>query len=188
MAEEGGLAFGSFRFDARTGQLWRDDGEVKLTPRAAAVLHTLAKRPQELVTKQDLFDGVWGGMATSDDALTSAIQELRGALGDNARRPRIIETRHRRGYRLMVPATPIVDRLGAGPHARKPSALVGRASELDVLSNRLAQALSDQRQIVFITGEPGIGKSALAEAFAEQLAVDRKVRIAQGQCLDHHGV
>ena len=112
MAADRQFAFGPFRFDARTGQLWRDGSEVKLTPRAAAVLHLLAERAQELVTKQELFDRVWGGMAVGDDALTSCIQELRGALGDDARSPHYIETRHRRGYRLMVPATPVVDRSG----------------------------------------------------------------------------
>jgi DNA-binding winged helix-turn-helix (wHTH) protein len=51
MAADGQVAFGSFRFDARTGQLWRNDHEVKLTPRAAAVLHALAERAQQVVTK-----------------------------------------------------------------------------------------------------------------------------------------
>jgi Transcriptional regulatory protein, C terminal len=69
MAADRRFAFGSFRFDARTGQLWRDGSEVKLTPRAAAVLHMLAERAQELVTKQELSDRVWGGIAVSDDAL-----------------------------------------------------------------------------------------------------------------------
>jgi DNA-binding winged helix-turn-helix (wHTH) protein len=113
MAADEQFAFDLFRFDARTGQLWRDDREVKLTPRAASVLYVLAGRAQQLVTKHELFDLVWGGLAVSDDALTSCIQELRGALGDDARRPRIIETRHRRGYRLMVP-------LGGSPTAAAP--------------------------------------------------------------------
>src|SRR5215470_137279 len=81
MATDRHFAFGLFRFDTRTGQLWRDGGEVKLTPRAAAVLHVLAERAQELVTKQELFDRVWGGKAVGDDALTSCIQELRDAFG-----------------------------------------------------------------------------------------------------------
>src|ERR1700730_14944314 len=105
MAEDRQIAFDLFRFDPRTGQLWRDGGEVKLTPRAAAVLQLLRQRALELVTTQDVPEHVWGGMAVGDDALASCIQELRGALGDDARRPHYIETRHRRGYRLMVPAT-----------------------------------------------------------------------------------
>ena len=51
MADDRQIAFGLFRFDPRTGQLWRDGSEVKLTPRAAAVLQQLAERAQELVTK-----------------------------------------------------------------------------------------------------------------------------------------
>src|SRR5215468_11841449 len=131
MAADRQFAFGLFRFDTRTGQLWRDGTEVKLTPRAGAVLHVLAERAQELVTKQELFDRVWGGMAVGDDALTSCIQELRGALGDDSKHPCYIETRHRRGYRLMVSATSMVDRpLAVAP---KSPALVGRAAELHEL-------------------------------------------------------
>src|SRR5262249_62239112 len=46
MAANQQFAFGSFRFDARTGQLWRGRVELKLTPRTAAVLHALAERAQ----------------------------------------------------------------------------------------------------------------------------------------------
>jgi DNA-binding winged helix-turn-helix (wHTH) protein/predicted ATPase len=186
------FAFGLFRFDARTGQLWRDDSEVRLSPRAAAVLHVLAERSPELVTKLELFDRVWGGMAVSDDALTSCIQELRGALGDDARRPHTIETRHRRGYRLMALVTPIADRSSPaaplGLVTSEQSRLVGRVAELQELTRAFEYARSARRQVVFVTGEPGIGKSSLADAYLEQLRTERVVRIAHGQCLDHHGV
>jgi DNA-binding winged helix-turn-helix (wHTH) protein/predicted ATPase len=191
MAADRQFAFGLFRFESRTGRLWRDGNEVKLTPRAAAVLHILAERSQELVTKQELFERVWGGMAVGDDALTSCIQELRGALGDDARRPHTIETRHRRGYRLMVQATPVADRSGTErPQAftPQPSRLVGRDAELEELARDFDHARSGRRQIVFATGEPGIGKSSLAETFLEQLKAAHAVRIAHGQCLSHHGV
>jgi DNA-binding winged helix-turn-helix (wHTH) protein/predicted ATPase len=194
MTADGQFAFGGFRFDARTGELWRNRMEAKLTPRAAAVLAMLAGRAQTLVTKQELFDQVWSGFAVGDDALTSCIQELRQALGDDARHPRYIETRHRRGYRLMLPVTPVTPvsdaaRLAAVPlaHSSLPSRLVGRLAEMAELEKRFGLALSGQRQIVFVTGEPGIGKSALVDAFTDRL--DRSaVKIAQGQCLDHHGV
>ena len=58
---------------------------------------------------------------------------------------------------------------------------------MEDLERRFGLALSGQRQIVFVTGEPGIGKSALVGAFTDRL--DRSaVKIAHGQCLDHHGV
>src|SRR5882672_6756064 len=163
MAADRRFAFDRFRFDARTGELWRDGREVKLTPRAAAVLHLLAERAQDLVTKQDLSDRVWGGMAVGDDALTSCIQELRGALGDDARNPRYIETRHRRGYRLMLPATAVAE--NRDPAMPAPARLVGRAAELVELGRAFDDARSGRRQVVFVTGEPGIGKTALADAF-----------------------
>jgi DNA-binding winged helix-turn-helix (wHTH) protein len=180
------LSFGPFRFDARTGELWRDGVEAKLTPRATAVLAMLAARAGQLVTKQELFDQVWGGLAVTDDALTSCIQELRGVLGDDARRPRYIETRHRRGYRLMLPVGEDAGRV-AMP-APEPARFVGRDAEMQELSHGFSQALSGRRQITFVTGEPGIGKSALTELFFERLRVAHPVRTAHGQCLDHHGV
>ena len=192
MAADRQFVFDLFRFDPRTGQLWRDGSEVKLAPRAATVLHMLAERAQELVTKQDLLDRVWGGMAVGDDALTSCIQALRGALGDDARHPHYIETRHRRGYRLMVPATVDEQSDAAAPPLQvappEPSRLVGRVAEFGELARAFDQARSGRRQIVFISGEPGIGKSSLADAFLEQVPTSQTVKVAYGQCLDHHGV
>jgi DNA-binding winged helix-turn-helix (wHTH) protein/tetratricopeptide (TPR) repeat protein len=191
MAADRQFNFGPFRFDARTGELWRDGREARLTPRATAVLTMLAARAGQLVTKQELFDQVWGGMAVTDDALTSCIQELRGVLGDDARRPRYIETRHRRGYRLMMPMAEEAGRAAipmAAVAVPEPARLVGRDAEMQELSRGFSQALSGRRQITFVTGEPGIGKSALTELFQEQLRADHQVRTAHGQCLDHHGV
>jgi DNA-binding winged helix-turn-helix (wHTH) protein/tetratricopeptide (TPR) repeat protein len=188
MAADRQFALGPFRFDARTGDLRGNGTEARLTPRAAAVLAMLAGRAEVVVTRQELFDQVWGGLAVSDDALTSCIQELRGALGDDARHPQYIETRHRRGYRLMLPATEIAPNVGrsSGLAVAGSSPLIGRADEMEELRRRFARALLGQRQIVFVTGEPGIGKSALAEAFVQTLDCS-KTRIARGQCLDQHG-
>lgn len=186
------IAFGPFEFNARTGELRAGDGTTtRLTPRAAAVLNVLAQRAQKLVGKKELFDEVWGRSAVSDDALTSCIQELRHALGDDARRPLYIETQHRRGYRLMHPAAPVSEALGlaATPTPRPPSPrqLVGRAVESTELDTRLQLALSGVRQLVFVTGEPGIGKSELVAAFVQKVDAGSAI-IAHGQCLDHHGV
>src|SRR5215470_3236698 len=190
MATDRELSFGSVRFDARSGGLWREHRRFQLTPRAAAVLSCLAERAPELTTKQELFDRVWSGVAVSDDALTSAIQELRGALGDHARRPRYIETLHRRGYRLMVEVQ-LVDKHAAGTlrlASPEPTRLVGRITELKQLAGAFEHAQSGRRQLVFVMGEPGIGKSSLADAFVDQLCATHAARIAHGQCLDHHGV
>src|SRR5262245_7949986 len=97
------IGFGRHRFDPQSGRLWTGQREVKLTPRAAAVLAVLIGRAGQVVARAELFRAVWGDTVVGDAALTTCIQELRGALDDDARRPRFIETRHRRGYRFVAP-------------------------------------------------------------------------------------
>ena len=102
------VTFDRYRFEPLTARLWGGTSEIKLTPKAAAVLAMLVRRAGEPVTKQELFAEVWERRVVSDDALTTTIQELRKALGDDARKPRFIQTRHRSGYQfiaeLSVPA------------------------------------------------------------------------------------
>ena len=128
---EQGVRFGGYRFDIDTGRLWFGAGEIRLTPKAAAVLNVLVTHAGEPVSKERLFAAVWSGVAVSDDALTSCVQELRKALDDDPRQPRFIETRHRRGYRFVAslatvaaptapethPATADVNAIGVLPFA-----------------------------------------------------------------------
>jgi TolB-like protein len=78
------------------------------------------EQPGELVSKSAIFDSVWQGLAVSDAVLTTAVKELRQALGDDARDPRWLETVHGRGYRF-IPAVEIADE-------RQSGAGLGRAS------------------------------------------------------------
>ena len=94
--------FGSYRFDIQTGRLWAGTQELRVTPKASAVLRVLVSRAGGLVTKEELFSTVWNGTAVSDDALTSCVQELRKVLEDDAKQPKFIETRHRRGYQFVA--------------------------------------------------------------------------------------
>ena len=54
------LCFGPFTLDLTAAQLRRDGAEVALRPKAYELLVALARRPQELVTKEELLDSVWG--------------------------------------------------------------------------------------------------------------------------------
>jgi TolB-like protein/Tfp pilus assembly protein PilF len=100
------VSFGPFRFEPPSGRLWSGCQELRLTPKAAAVLTELVARPGEPVSKEALFASVWRNRAVSDDALASCIQELRKALSDDPKQPRFIETRHRRGYRFVAAVLP----------------------------------------------------------------------------------
>lgn len=189
------LSFAGFRIDAANGRLWRGTEAVSVPPKVLSVLHHLAKRPQELVTKADLFSHVWPETAVGDAVLTVAIGEIRKLLGDDPRTPRFIETVHRRGYRFIAPVRH--DAVGASPEAPRQEApavatsgcewIVGRDAELSELDAILARTLAGERQMVFLTGAPGLGKTTLVDAFLEQVAARGGVRIAKGQCVEHYG-
>ncbi len=197
------LAFADFRVDAPNGRLWRDDEPLPITPKVLSVLHHLAERPQQLVTKADLFAHVWPETVVGDAVLTVAIGEIRKLLGDDPRTPRFIETVHRRGYRFIAPVTAAGAAVGrpvradarerASAAARRDDAgerkagVVGRDDELALLHEALARALDGERQIVFVTGAPGMGKTTLVDAFLEQGAARETVWLAKGQCLEHYG-
>jgi TolB-like protein len=66
-----------------------------------ALLRALMERPRTLVTKDELFDSVWPGLAVSDSVLTTAVKEARQAIGDDARQPKVIQTVYGRGYRFL---------------------------------------------------------------------------------------
>jgi DNA-binding winged helix-turn-helix (wHTH) protein len=203
------LSFGRYRFDLGAEQVWRGKYAVKLTPKALVLLRTLVTRAGEVVTKQELLQAGWPQTVVSDDALTACIQELRRALGDDARQPRYIETVHRRGFRFIGKVVscghPVArSKDGASiqgrastplpliPNTRQPkSPLVGRERELAQLQAWFDTALSGERQLVFVTGEPGIGKTALVEAFltrlAEQHGCEPELRMGRGQCIEQYG-
>ena len=96
------LRFPPFRLDPRAGRVWRDDDPVDLRPRAWQLLRHLAEHPGQLLTRDELLDAVWSDAVVGEGSLTQTIRELRIALEDDARHPRLIETVHRRGYRFIA--------------------------------------------------------------------------------------
>ena len=185
------LEFPPYRMDLRAERLWRGDRPVALRPKAWALLRYLVAHPGILVTKEELHAAVWGDAVVSDDTLTRTMGELRQALADDARTPRIIETAHRRGFRFIAPVREAsvgespVSAPAAAVEAGAPS-LVGREAELGQLAELFRQASTGQRQIVFLEGEPGIGKSALARAFVERVRGSGAL-VAYGQCVEQQG-
>lgn len=186
MALQQRLRFGPFELDPRAG-LKRGNRLLRLTPKALAVIAELASRPGEVVTKDELFEAVWPDTAVSDAALVTCIQEIRQALRDNVARPRFIETVHRRGYRFLHSLEKQVDPAHAyGPTIDRSRLLVGRARELEELSAVLARAQRGVRQIVFVSGDPGIGKTSLVETFLERARASQDLQLALGQSVERH--
>lgn len=97
------LTAGTLSVDLEDARVTLNGKVVRLGMRAYSLLVVLMDRPQTLVTKEELFAQVWKGLHVSDAVLTTAVKELRQAIGDDARQPRFIETAHGRGYRFLMP-------------------------------------------------------------------------------------
>jgi DNA-binding winged helix-turn-helix (wHTH) protein len=184
--------FSPFRLDTANQCLWRrgDTGQearILLTPKAFAVLEHLVEHAGRLVTHDEMLQAVWPDTVVEPQAVKKHVLAVRTALGDCPKNSLFIETLARRGYRFIAPVSgPVASSPVSGRPAQ--SVLVGRSGALDMLGETWKRALRGERQIVFITGEPGIGKTALAEVFRRRVAIgDLSVRIAHGQCMDGYG-
>jgi DNA-binding winged helix-turn-helix (wHTH) protein len=151
----------------------------------------LVEHANELVTKDMLLETIWPDTAIVDTAITTSMSELRKILGDTTSNHQFIATVPRRGYRFIAPVTR--DETHAD-HATLTAAatldasdLVGRDTELEQLQQHYARAMAGVRQMVLITGEAGIGKTALVDTFVGQLGHSTRPWIGQGQCINHFG-
>lgn len=193
------IFFSPFRLDVRNEQLWKDGQVIPLRPKTLAVLRYLVEHSGRLITKEELLNTIWADTRVSEALPKDYIQELRKTLNDDPNSPRFIETVHGRGYRFIAqvrtqpytaenkqPAVKDYENLSPIDHLLR-FALVGREAELQRLHEWFARALQGQRTVVFVSGEPGIGKTALVEAFLRQVAQQHEVWLARGQCLEHYG-
>jgi predicted ATPase/DNA-binding winged helix-turn-helix (wHTH) protein len=178
------IRFGPFWLDRIQG-LRHDRHELRVTPKALRVLWELASHAGDLVTQKQLFDSVWTDTAVSDSALTSCIQELRQALGDNSREPRFIKTVHRRGYRFIAAITE------PAPEKPPPTApdfpITGRRNVIDGILDLWSLAGQGARQVLFLGGEAGIGKTAVARHVLSRVGKTGAAKATWGQCLQHYG-
>jgi DNA-binding winged helix-turn-helix (wHTH) protein/predicted ATPase len=182
------IRFGRYELHPVQG-LTRGAQEVRLTPKSLSVLQALARRAGEVVTKDELFGTVWADTAVSDAALTSCIQELRHALSDDARHPRFIETVHRRGYRFLARTSRAdQDAPITSPSISSDPLLVGRESIIARLLETYGRAETAVRQVCFVTGEAGVGKTTLVQACLARLAGRGRAHVTWGQCVEHYGV
>src|SRR5438552_8122842 len=216
--------FGAFWLDVSNAQLWKEEQTLSLKPKALAMLRHLIEHAGQLVTKEALFQAVWPDTVVSEAVLTTCMREIRQVLGDEAKAPQFVETVHRRGYRFIAPLTTTQPVQGSKFKVQSPRSairtqhsaigMVGRETELEQLYGWLEKALSGERQLVFVTGEPGIGKTTLVEAFLQSLesrvqrlasgsqnvplstfqtldprrqTLDSSLWIGRGQCIEHYG-
>jgi DNA-binding winged helix-turn-helix (wHTH) protein len=193
------ISFPPFSLDLAEERLWKGREEIPLRRKPLAILRYLVAHPGKLVTHDELLANVWGGAAISESAMRSQVHDLRRALGDG-----IIETVVGRGYRLLarvaevapepapvaaplraVAAIPLVP-VAPVERATGGAGIVGRDAELEILTAALDRVLAGQRQLCFVSGDPGIGKTTLVDAFLATVRA-RGLTAAVGHCVEQYG-
>jgi len=168
------MRFGAFELDLRAGELRKYGLRIRLQDQPLQILLMLLEHPGEIVAREQIRQRLWadGTIVDFDHSINAAIKRLRDVLGESADRPRYIETKARAGYRFIGEVSGTIPaRAGKGAEsacqvgpAIQPI-LVGREQEQTALSAALASASGGRGRLVCVSGEPGIGKTALVEAF-----------------------
>lgn len=187
--------FGDFTLDPQCYELRRQRTRIPLRPKVFQVLLYLIEQRHRVVTREEILGHVWSNQYIGEENLTSCVKAARRALGDSGQAQRVIQTVHGRGLRFVADVT-VTDTLPTPPIAASPrrsdadfsqSSLVGRTEQMTTLLQWYATACEGQRQIGFIVGEAGMGKTTLVDAFVAQVATEGAVWIGHGQCIDQFG-
>jgi DNA-binding winged helix-turn-helix (wHTH) protein len=180
--------FLSFRLDTVNHRLWRGQERVSVTPKAFDLLRYLVEHNDRLVTQDEILDALWGETHVHPEVVKKYVLEIRKALGDRPDRPVFIETIPRRGYQFVAPVCDTTvgsASTSSGTEARE--TLVGRDAAMAQLERCLDRALRGERQTIFVTGEAGVGKTTLVDAFHRSAARRGNLGIARGQCVEGFG-
>jgi DNA-binding winged helix-turn-helix (wHTH) protein len=186
--------FAAIRLDTANQSLLRrvangNEERIQLPPKAFSILQHLMDNAGRLVTHSELMEKIWRNTCVQPEVLASHIRDIRVTLGDDARKPKFIETVARRGYRFIAPINGAPASAADEFNTRAGHAVVGREPLLSVLEQSYGAAVAGQRQLVFVTGEPGIGKTALCLEFLRRIRnADQPPYIAWGQCIEGYGV
>lgn len=176
--------FEAFALDIANECLWHEGQQIPLASKPFAVLRYLVDNPGRLITHDELLDALWPETYVQPQVLRTYVLELRKILNDDPREPRFIQTIPKRGYSFIAS---IKDAPTSAANSSQialtmggATELVGRDDELLRLQTIALQAASGQRQVVFITGETGIGKTSLIHAFREA----SQTCMAYGHCVE----
>jgi DNA-binding winged helix-turn-helix (wHTH) protein len=178
--------FHGFRLDSVNHRLWRGDERVTLAPKAFDVLRYLVQHADRLVTQEEILEALWPDTHVNPEVVKKYVLEVRKVLGDRSDRPTFIETFPRRGYQFVAP----VSETGSDASSSLLAAavtMVGREAQQARVEAGLDNALHGHRQVVFVTGEAGVGKTTLVDAFLRRAGARASLRIARGQCVEGFG-
>src|SRR5688500_15822322 len=122
--------FGDFRLDLAEKVLLRDGKAVPVTPNVFETLQFFVENAGHLIEKDELMQRLWQNRVVEESNLTFNIKMLRKALGDNASKPKFIETVQRRGYRFIAPTQLVEKDEKGGPSSVAPSQQTQRSTSI----------------------------------------------------------
>jgi DNA-binding winged helix-turn-helix (wHTH) protein/tetratricopeptide (TPR) repeat protein len=179
--------FHAFRLDTVNHCLWRGRERVSLTPKAFDVLRYLVEHADRLVTQDEILEALWPDTYVNPEVVKKYILGIRKVLGDQPDKPVFVATFPRRGYQFIAPVQDESIAAHSEITSNAMEKFVGRRDALAQLGSCLAKSLQGQRQVVFVTGEAGIGKTTLVDLFHQQAAFRPDLHVARGQCVEGFG-
>ena len=180
-------SFGPFRLDTVNHCLWREKARLPLTPKAFDVLRYLVERADRLVTQEEILEALWSETYINPEGIRKYILEIRKVLGDQRRPPLFIETLPKRGYQFIARVANEQTFTPSRTASKADGNIVGRDAALAQLSDHFEKALNGHRQVIFVTGEAGIGKTTFVDAFKQRAGHHLNLRVARGQCIEGFG-
>jgi DNA-binding winged helix-turn-helix (wHTH) protein len=179
--------FQSFRLDTANHCLWHAEERVSLAPKAFDVLRYLVEHPGRIVTQDEILEAVWPETYVNPELIKKYILGIRKVLGDSPNKPVFIENIPKRGYQFVATVSDEGTAGSPDPPLFPSKKMVGRDTALDELEHYLNMAQEGRRQLIFVTGEAGIGKTMLVDVFHQRTASRPNVRMARGQCVEGFG-
>ncbi len=178
--------FSDYELDRTAYQLRRKGRPVQLERIPLEVLFILADRRGQLVTREEILERVWGKgvFLDTDNAINTAVRKIRHALHDDSDSPRFVATVPAKGYRFVAEIRALKTSRAEQIRARPPGGMVGRDRELAALLSGLDEAASRHGRLFLISGEPGVGKTRMADEIAAG-PTRSAWRLMVGHCSEH---
>ena len=81
---------------------------LQLEPMVVELLAYFCRHTNQIISRDQLIEQVWGGRLITDNAVTKVINKLRKNLNDDPRKPRFIATLPKKGYKFIASASELV--------------------------------------------------------------------------------
>ncbi|MBD3225737.1 MAG: hypothetical protein GF313_13495 [Caldithrix sp.] len=173
--ELSGYKFFDFFVDIINHQLLKNNQRLPISDKYLNLLILLIEHRGHLLTRQFIFEKVWGNVIVSDTALSQGIKEIRRVLNDNATHPQFIQTLPKRGFIFIADTQPVfIDKQSVAAseyQERRPYKFLdyyteddadlffGREEEIRLLISKI-----QAHPTFIIHGRSGVGKSSIVRA------------------------